>query len=96
MKKYFVFTAVFFSVACNNNEDQKSFVSPEVETSKLSKEDTTSGSGVLSGNFEIIDYKKDNVKVELPKTVVQFTKGGDVIKSDGVSFFYKIEGFYYQ
>ena len=92
MKKYFVFTAVLFSVACNNNGDQKSSVSPEVETSKLSKEDTTSGSGVLSGNFEIIDYKKDNVKVELPETIVQFTRKGDFIKSDGNSFLYKIEG----
>lgn len=92
MKKYLVFPAIVFIVACNSNEDQKSTASPEAETSKLSKEDTTSGSGILSGNFEIVDYKKDNVKVTLPKTIVQFTRKGDFIKSDGNAFFYKIEG----
>lgn len=92
MKKYLVSPAIVFIVACNSNEDQKSTASPEVETNKLSKEDTTSGSGILSGNFEIIEYKKDNVKVELPKTIVQFTRKGEFIKSDGNSFFYKIEG----
>jgi len=92
MKKYLVLSTVVFFVACNNHEDQKSPAAPKPETFKLSMEDTTSGTGVLSGNFEIIDYKKDNVKVTLPKTIVQFTRKGDFIKSDGNTFLYKIEG----
>lgn len=90
MKKYLVYTAVLFFVACNSNDEQSSDKAKEMESTQ--KDNSESGTGLLSGKFEIIDYKKDNVKIDLPKTVVEFTKNGDVIKPDGVRYFYKIEG----
>jgi len=59
---------------------------------ELSPEDTTKGKGLLSGKFEIVGYKKDNVKVDLPKTFVKFTRNGEFSKNDGQNFYYKIEG----
>ena len=59
---------------------------------ELAPEDTTTGKGLLSGKFELVEYKKDNVHIDLPKTFVKFTRSGEFIKSDGISLFYKIEG----
>lgn len=88
MKKYFVLPLALFTLACNSNSDKVSDKAP-VATGTT---DTTSGDGPLSGKFEIVDYKKDNVKIDLPKAFMDFTRQGDVIKSDGVSFYYKIDG----
>ncbi|HLG38362.1 MAG TPA: hypothetical protein VI461_01800 [Chitinophagaceae bacterium] len=88
MKKYFILPLALFALACNSNPDKVSDEAPETTIAA----DSTSGEGLLSGKFEIVDYKKENVTVKLPKTYMEFTRGGDVIKSDGVSFFYKIEG----
>jgi hypothetical protein len=96
MKKYLGYTAVLFLLACNSNDKQSDKKAEETEkpqNENISTGNTESGSGLLSGKFEIIDYKKDNVKIELPNTVImEFTKNGDVIKPDGVKYLYKIEG----
>lgn len=94
MLKYIPLAAVVFLTACNSNEDQKATTppAPAPQTSPFSAEDTTTGTGLLSGNFEIVEYKKDNVKVDLPKTIVRFTRSGEFMKPDGNTFSYKIEG----
>ena len=84
--------------ACNSNDDKQSDKAPEKTKAdstaniNIAVPDTTTGIGLLSGTFEITDYKKDNVKIELPKSTTQFTRKGDVIRSDGNSFLYKIKG----
>ncbi len=94
MKKYFILPIALFALACNSNSDKVSEEKPESNVNKveLSPIDSTSGEGLLSGNFEISDYKKDNVKVDLPKTTTKFTRKGEVLRSDGNSFMYKIKG----
>ena len=94
MKKYFLLPAALFALACNSNSDKVSDGNPESNINKveLNPVDSTSGEGLLSGNFEISDYKKDNVKVDLPKTTTKFTRSGEVLRSDGNSFLYKIKG----
>lgn len=91
MKKYLVLPAIFFLAACNSNEDQKSTAKPETAQQPFPP-DTTTGNGLLSGSYEIVEYKKDNTKVELPKTVIRFTRSGEYMKPDGNTFSYKIEG----
>ena len=88
MKKYFVLPLALFAIACNSNTDKISDKAPATTVSA----DTTSGEGLLSGKFEIVDYKKDNVKVLLPKTFVEFTRKGDYYTADGNQFQYKISG----
>lgn len=93
MKKYFILPLALFALACNSNPDKGSEENPESPANKvvLNPEDTTTGEGLLSGNFEIIAYKKDNQVIELPKTTTKFTRRGEVFRSDGVSFEYKIK-----
>ncbi len=88
MKKYFLLPLALFALACNSNSDKVSDEAPE----KTSITDTTAGNGLLSGNYQIVEYKKDNKKVDLIKRNVVFTKSGNVLKWDGNSFSYKIVG----
>lgn len=88
MKKYFILPLALFTLSCNSNEDKVSEKAPATTSSS----DTTTGEGLLTGKFEIVDYKKDNVSVELPKTTVEFTRKGEYYTSDGNIFQYKIDG----
>lgn len=88
MKKYFILPMALFALACNSSSDKVSDKAPE----STPPADTTTGAGLLSGKYQIIEYKKDNIKVDLIKKEVLFTKSGDVVKWDGTSFSYKIEG----
>lgn len=88
MKKYFLLPVALFALACNSNSDKVSDKAPET----TAPADTTTGDGLLSGKYQIIEYKKDNVKVDLIKKDVLFTKSGNVLKWDGTNFSYKIEG----
>lgn len=95
MKKYFALATFLFAIACNSNDDKKADEKMEekvVIVDNLTKEDTTAGSGLLSGKFEIIDVKKENLKTSLPKTFVKFTRNGEYLTNNGASFFYKIDG----
>jgi hypothetical protein len=88
MKKYFVLSMSLFVLACNSNTDKVSDDSP----GKSAYVDSTSGEGLISGKFVITEYKKDNVKVDLIKKEIQFTKDGGVLKWDGTSFSYRLIG----
>ncbi|MES1217323.1 MAG: hypothetical protein ABUT20_17550 [Bacteroidota bacterium] len=90
MKKYGFFAmALILATACNNNKDKEATPATEAASTSGAKDE---GPGLLSGRFEIIDYKKNNVQVVLAKKQVQFNKKGDVLKWDGTSFSYKIIG----
>lgn len=88
MKKYFVLPLALFALACNSNTDKVSDDAPGTS----SYIDSTIGSGILSGKFVISEYKKDNVKVDLIKKEIQFTKDGGVLKWDGTAFSYRLIG----
>ena len=91
MKKYFLLPATLVFIAACTSNDQKSNSTENSKTVVKSQPDTTSGTGILSGEFEVTDYKKDNVKIDLPKTTVLFTRKGDFIKGDGTRLLYTIQ-----
>ena len=92
MKRYFLLPATLIFIAACTSNDQKSNSTENLKTVVKSQPDTTSGTGILSGEFEVTDYKKDNVKIDLPKTTVLFTRKGDFIKGDGTKLLYEIQG----
>ena len=99
MKKYYVIVLALVTVAaCNSNDDKQSDKASEktkadsTASINVTVPDTTSGTELLSGTFEITDYEKDNVKIELPKSTTRFTRKGEVFRSDGNSFNYTIKG----
>ena len=97
MKKQFVAAAALISiVACNSNSDKQAEnptkkIDSAAAANNISPADDT-GTGLLSGKFEVVEYKKDNIKIEVPKAIYMFTKKGKYIKPDGSILFYKIEG----
>jgi len=95
MKKHgIILMAMFLIAACNSNKDKEATPTNETESASGNGNQATNEEVVtLSGKFEIVDYKKNDVQIVLPnKVTVEFTKDGNVIKSDGDSFLYKIEG----
>ena len=107
MKKQLLMAAVIISaIACNSNSDKKNEQAIDAESAKkdslerveskikafIDAPDTTTGTGLISGSFEIIDHKINNVKVNIPRIMVRCTRRGDFIKSDGTNLTYKIEG----
>ena len=106
MKKYFVIALALSAVACNSNTDKRSEQAIDAESVKkdslerveakmkaiIFAPDTTTGTGLISGAFEIIDHKINKVKANIPRILVRLTKRGDFIKSDGTNLTYKIEG----
>ncbi len=97
MKKYLAIASVLFTVACNNNADQKATENTDstVATSNNNTSTTTESKfgspEFLIGKYEITEYISENKKLDLKKqTTLEFFKDGKIIDNDGNNLFYKI------
>ena len=98
MKKYLVIASVLFTVACNNNADQKAAeqtdtaVTTENKSLIPSEESIYGSPEFIDGKYEIINYIKEGKKLEFPnKIFIQFFKKGEIVDHTGLKLYYKIK-----